>query len=142
VGEAHRYGQAWQEHLTATQRAYEERRLADYLAGFSGEYYSVQLHTRWAEDKCGLEAKMLKDFARFDLLRMDFTLLRDWYAGERGFAHLGYETRLRVRDSGRLLIDKRENLLTGTHLGEGRWQIDCKVVLKAENYYEDEVPSV
>jgi hypothetical protein len=72
VPDSHPFGQEWEQHLGTTQRAYEERRLADYLAGFSDGYHSVQLGTRWEEDKEGLEAKMVKDFARFELLRMDF----------------------------------------------------------------------
>jgi hypothetical protein len=142
VPDSHPFGQEWEQHLATTQRAYEERRLADYLAGFSDGYHSVQLGTRWEEDKEGLEAKMVKDFARFELLRMDFQMLRIWYAGQSGFAHLGYDTKLRVRDSGRVLVDRRENILTGWHLGAGRWLIDCKIVLKAENCYEDEQPEI
>jgi hypothetical protein len=138
----HPFGEQWLSHLAATQAAYAERRLPDYLAGFSDAYFSVQLHTHWSEDKPALEKKMRRDFERFELLQMDFTVLRAWYAGERGFAHLGYETRLKVRESGRTLVDRRENMLTGAHLGDGRWRIDCKVVLKAENFYEDGAPEI
>lgn len=142
MSEAHPFGEQYLAHLAATQQAYAERRLTDYLAGFAEHYYSVQLHTRWAEDKTALAAKIARDIERFELLQMDFSVLRSWYSGERGYAHLGYETRLRVRETGRVLIDKRENLLLGTHWGEGRWLIDCKIVLKAENHYEDGAPEV
>jgi hypothetical protein len=138
----HPYGEQWLAHLAATQQSYAERRLADYLDGFNDSYFSVQLHTQWAEDKAALEKKILRDFDRFDLLEMDFTVLRAWYAGEQGYAHLGYVTKLRVRETGRTLVDRRENLLVGHHRGAGRWGIDCKVVLKAENLYEDGAPEV
>ena len=138
----HPFGEQWLEHLATTQQAYTERRLADYLAGFSDEYYSVQLHTQWAEDKAALEQKMLRDFERYELLQMDFTVLRAWFAGGHSFAHLGYETKLKVKETGRTLIDRRENILTGTHLGYGKWLVDCKIVLRAENFYEDGAPEI
>jgi hypothetical protein len=135
--ETHPFGEQYLAHLAVTQRAYTERRLPDYLAGFAEHYYSVQLDTRWAEDKAALAEKIARDIERFELLQMDFEVLRSWYTGERGYAHLAYETRLRVRDSGRVLLDRRQNLLIGTHLGAGHWLIDCKIVLNAENRYED-----
>jgi hypothetical protein len=140
--ESHLFGEQYLAHLAATQQAYAERRLPDYLAGFAEHYYSVQLHTRWAEDKLALAAKIQRDIERFELLQMDFGVLRSWFTGERGYAHLSYETRLRVRETGRTLLDRRENLLLGSHHGAGRWLIDCKIVLRAENVYEDGAPEI
>jgi hypothetical protein len=135
--EEHQFGEQYLSHLASTQQAYAERRLNDYLDGFAEQYFSVQLYTSWAEDKVSLATKIERDFDRFELLQMDFTVLRSWFSGDLGYAHLSYETRLRVRETGRILLDKRENLLIGTHLGSGRWLIDCKIVLSAENHYED-----
>ncbi|MCC7478906.1 hypothetical protein IT575_10665 [bacterium] len=132
----HPYSQHFLEHMARTQQAYTERRLEDYLAGFSERYSSVVLGTEWGEDKAGLRSKMLSDFERFELLSMDFEVLHHWYAGETGFAQLAYLTRLKVRASGKVLLDRRQNILVGEHLGEGRWSLICKIVLKAENVYE------
>lgn len=134
----HQYAEEFLAHLGATQLAYEQRRIGDYLAGFSENYASVQLNTDWSEDKPRLEEKIVADFERFELLSMDFSILRHWFAGDTGFAHLGYHTRLKYRESGRVLVDQRENLIVGEHLGDGRWLVKCKVVLSASNYFETE----
>ena len=68
--------------------------------------------------------------------RVDASEVWHWYAGSTGFAHLRYHTRLRLRDKERVLVDRRENILVGEQAGDGRWGITCKIVLKAENYYE------
>lgn len=125
--------------METTQQAYAQRRLEDYLAAFSDSYYSVQLDTDWGEDKAQLAKKISDDFVRFELLSMDFDVLKHWYVGETGFAHLAYITRLKYADSGRVLVDKRENLIVGNHLGEGRWELAGKIVLKAQSYFESEV---
>lgn len=142
MSERHSFDEEYLAHLAATQQAYVERRLPDYLAGFAAHYYSVQLHTRWAEDKDALAAKIQRDIARFELLSMDFSVLRSWFTGELGYAHLSYETRLKVRETGRVLLDRRQNLLIGSHCGNGRWLIDCKIVVSAENTYEDGAPEI
>jgi hypothetical protein len=128
--------QRYIDHLAATQLSYAERRIDDYLSGFTANYYSVQVGTEWGEDKAQLAAKVASDIERFELLSMDFEVVRHWFAGGAGFAHLRYHTRLRLRDKDRILVDRRENILVGEQVGEGRWGITCKIVLKAENYYE------
>ncbi len=133
---SHPFAQQFLDHMARTQQAYTERRLEDYLAGFAEHYSSVLLGTDWGEDKTGLRSKMLADFERFELLSMDFEVLHHWYAGETGFAQLAYLTRLKVRASGKVLLDRRQNILVGEHQGEGRWLLSCKIVLKAENVYE------
>jgi hypothetical protein len=132
----HPFAAQYEQHLHTTQQAYVERRIADYLAGFAEHYSSVQLHTRWGEDKAQLAAKIAKDIERFELLSMDLQVLRTWYSGEVGYGHLSYYTRLKHRESERILIDRRENILVGEHGGAGRWLVVCKIVLKAENFYE------
>ncbi|MDQ7005722.1 MAG: hypothetical protein Q9Q40_00665 [Acidobacteriota bacterium] len=116
--------------LGATQQAYEKRQLDTYLAGFAPEYRSVILGTPGQEDFTGLRKKIARDLERFDLLEMRFTLLDEWYAGETGFAHLQYRTRLRD-EHGREIIDQRRNIIVGRHLGDGRWQILSKIVVEA-----------
>jgi len=149
--DSHPFGQQFEQHLRETQQAYVERRIDDYLAGFAEHYYSVQLGTQWAEDKARLREKIARDIARFELLSMELRILRLWYSGEVGYGHLRYHTRLRVSGAGlqtrdeaglktspTLLIDRRENILVGQHLGEGRWSIVCKIVVRAKNYYEND----
>jgi hypothetical protein len=69
---------------------------------------------------------------------MDFEVKRVWFTGDTGFAHLGYFTRLRFKDSQRVIVDKRENLITGRHTGSGNWELTGKIVLKAQNYLEED----
>ena len=125
-------------HLQSTQQNYVARDLPGYLAGFSADYFSVQLNTNWGEDKEKLEQKMQRDMEQFELLDMQLNVIRDWYAGDTGFGHLEYLTRLRFRDSGRILIDKRRNLIVGRHMGGGVWEIVSKIVVTANNYFETE----
>src|SRR5688572_9604419 len=120
--DSHPFGAQFEAHLRTTQRAYVERRSADYLAGFTEHYYSVQLGTEWGEDKEQLAVKIARDIERFALLSMELDVLRLWYSGEVGYGHLGYRTRLRTAD-GRILIDRRENILVGEHVGAGQWRI-------------------
>ena len=134
--QSHPYADDFLAHMARTQQAYTERRLEDYLSGFAEHYSSVVLGTERGEDKAGLRAKMLSDFERFELLSMDFEVLHHWYSGETGFGQLAYLTRLKVRASGKILLDRRQNILVGEHQGEGRWLLSCKIVLKAENVYE------
>ena len=55
----------------------------------------MQLHTGWGEDKAQLADKIARDIEKFELLQMDFEILRHWYSGEIGYAHLAYFSRLR-----------------------------------------------
>ena len=134
----HQFSEQFIEHMKITQQAYEQRRLDDYLGGFAESYYSVQLHSDWREDKAQLQQKISDDFVRFELLSMDFDVLKHWYERETGFAHLAYITRLKFSDSGRVLIDKRENLIVGNHLGAGSWELTGKIILTARSYFESE----
>lgn len=124
--------------MKTAQQAYEQRRLDDYLAGFAESYFSVQLQTGWSEDKAQLRQKISGDFVRFELLSMDFEVLKHWYERENGFAHLAYITRLKFSDSGKVLIDKRKNLIVGHHLGAGRWELTGKIIITAQSYFEGE----
>src|SRR5690606_36043123 len=135
---SHQFASEFVEHLKFTQQGYVNRDLDRYLAGFSEDYYSVQLDTNWGEDKHELEQKMIRDMQEFGLLDMQLNLIRDFYSGDIGYGHLEYLTRLRFQDSGRVLIDKRRNLLVGRHLGEGKWEIISKIVITAANYFESE----
>lgn len=128
--------------INSTQRAYAERRTEQYVDAFGEGYYSVQLHTDWGEDKHGLARRIASDAERFELLGMDFEVLRTWFVEETGYAHMRYFTRLRLRDTGRVLVDKRENLVTAGHRGEGLWELNGKIVLKAENFFEDDQPDI
>ena len=90
-----------------------------------------------------LEEKMVKDMQKFELLDMQLNVIRDFYAGETGFGHLEYLTRLKFTDSGRVLIDKRRNLIVARHLGGGKWEIISKIVISAANYFEaDSTPDI
>ncbi|HES58019.1 MAG TPA: hypothetical protein ENO21_01160 [Firmicutes bacterium] len=142
MAQNHRYEEQFLNLITSTQQAYEARRTADYVGSFSDDYYSVQLHTDWGEDKAGLSRRIASDAERFELLGMDFEVLRTWFVEEMGFAHMRYVTRLRFRDTGRVLVDKRENLVTAGHRGKGCWELNGKIVLKAENFFEDERPDI
>jgi hypothetical protein len=142
MAETHSHQDGFLRIITETQQAYTERRTADYVGAFSDGYYSVQLHTDWGEDKAQLAAKIGSDAERFELLNMDFRILRTWFIEETGYAHMSYITRLKFRDTGRVLIDKRENLVTAGHRGDGRWELTGKIVLKAENYFESEQPDI
>jgi hypothetical protein len=137
--ETHRFGKEFEQHLHSTQQAYVERRIEDYLAGFAEHYYSVQLHSEWGEDKAQLRTKIARDIERFELLNMDLRVLRLWYSGEIGYGHLRYNTRLQAHGDSRILVDRRENILVGEHLGQGRWAIVCKIVMRARNFYEGEI---
>lgn len=134
--DSHPYAEQFVAHMARTQQAYSQRRLEDYLAGFSDDYHSAQLHTHFSEDKQQLREKMLSDFERFELLSMEFHVLQQWYAGDTGFALLSYHTRLKVQRTGKVLIDRRQNILVGRHLGEGVWTLISKIVVTAENVYE------
>jgi hypothetical protein len=130
MAEGHPHRKGFHELMRTTQRAYVERRVDDYLAGFAPEYCSVRLDSDWSEDRAGLREKILDDARRFEILEMSFDVLRDWYAGETGFAHLRYASRLRLRESGQEVPDRRENLIVARHLGGGRWTMIAKIVLR------------
>jgi len=98
----------------------------------------VQLHSVFHENLDQLRAKIAADMEKYELISMEFKMLDDWYTGEIGYAHMSYVTRLRFRDSGRVLIDERENLIVGQHLGSGRWEIKAKITISARNYFESE----
>lgn len=143
MSETHPEAEAFVAHLHSTQQHYVKRNLAGYLAGFSEDYFSVQLDTSWGEDKLQLESKMRRDMQNFELIDMQLNVIRVWYSGEIGYGHLEYLTRLRFADSGRILIDKRRNLLLGRHLGDGQWEIISKIVVTANNYFEtDSTPDI
>lgn len=142
MAQTHPHQDGFMRIITETQQAYEERRTGDYVGAFCDDYYSVQLHTDWGENKDQLGHKIASDVKRFDLLAMDYEILRTWFIEEVGYAHMRYVTRLRFRDTGRVLIDKRENLVTAAHRGEGQWELNGKIVLKAENYFESEQPDI
>lgn len=130
---AHPYSAEFLAHLATTQNAYESRDLAAYLSGFSEEYCAVLLGHALREDKAALAAKIASDIERFELESMQFEVLADWYSGETGFAHLGYITRLHKREGGRSVLDQRENILVGRHIGGGRWEIISKITLKFDS---------
>ncbi len=134
----HPFSYQFLSHIAVTQSAYKERRLDEYLAGFAECYYSVHLNTQWAEDRRQLRDKINADFARYELLNMDYEVIRHWFVSETGYAHLSYFTRLRFRDSGRVLVDTRENLIVAEHSGQGKWEITSKIILSAQNYFETE----
>ena len=134
----HAHAREFLDLMARTQAAYESRDLYTYLSAFSADYTSAILDSEWWEDRTRLEQKMRKDHGRFELLSMDFEIKRHWYAGDIGFAHLGYVTRLRFKDSGRVLLDKRENIIVGRHQGAGEWKLINKIVLKAESLLEDD----
>ncbi len=134
----HPHAQAFLDLMAETQAAYERRDLETYLGSFSADYSSVVLDSEWWEDRARLEEKMTRDLARFDLVSMDFSIKKHWYSGETGFAHLAYLTRLRYRDTGRLLVDERENVIVGHHEGDGRWILTGKIVLRVNNFFEED----
>ena len=142
MAETHPQQEGFLKIITETQRAYAERRTEDYVGAFCSGYYSVQLHTEWGEDKGRLADKIASDVERFELIKMDYQILRTWFIEDVGYAHMSYVTRLRFRDSARVLIDKRENLVTAAHRGDGNWELNGKIVLKAENYFESEQPDI
>jgi len=139
MAKAHPHSEAFLSFLNQTQQAYETRRLEHYIAAFAGDYCTVQLHSTFHENVDQLRAKIAADMEKYELLSMDFKMLDDWYTGDIGYAHMAYVTRLRFRDSGRVLIDERENLIVGEHGGAGEWQIKAKITISARNYFESEV---
>ncbi|MBN2080584.1 hypothetical protein JW859_00100 [bacterium] len=134
----HAHGAEFIEFINETQQAYESRRLEDYLASFSPDYCTVQLHTGFHEDLDQLGAKIAADIQKYDLLSMQFSILDHWFTGETAYAHMSYLTRLRHKDSQRVLIDERQNLIVANHLGAGAWAIVAKITLSADNYFESE----
>ena len=134
----HTHAQGFLDLMATTQAAYERRDLPGYLQSFSGDYSSVILDSDWWEDRTLLEEKMRKDHERFEIVSMDFEIRRHWYSGETGFAHLAYLTRLRLKDSGSILIDQRENIIVGHHQGDGRWMLVNKIVLKVSSHLEED----
>jgi hypothetical protein len=143
MSESHPHAQQFLDHLHSTQQCYVKRELEAYLAGFAVDYFSVQLDTTWGEDKSQLEDKMRRDMQNFELIDMQLNVIRVWFTGEIGYGYLDYLTRLRFNDSGRILIDKRRNLLLGRHLGSGQWEIISKIVVSAANYFEsDSTPDI
>jgi len=138
MAKAHPQAEAFLSFLNRTQQAYETRRLADYISSFADDYCTVILHSTFHENLEQLRAKIAADMEKYELLSMDFKMLDDWYTGDIGYAHMSYVTRLRFRDSGRVLIDERENLIVGEHSGEGDWQIKAKITISARNYFESE----
>jgi hypothetical protein len=134
----HPYGSSFIELMGTTQTAYAARDSKGYLSGFSEDYYSVQLDHAFEENLEQLSEKIARDIERFEILQMDFTIKRIWYAGEIGFAQLAYVSRLRFKGTERVILDRRENLVTGRHLGIGKWELICKTVLHAETVIEIE----
>jgi len=134
----HAYGAEFIEFIKTTQQAYESRRLEDYLASFAPEYCTVQLHTGFHENLDELCAKIAADIEKYELISMDFTILDHWFTGETAYAHMSYLTRLKHKESRRVLIDERENLIVANHLGAGGWAIVAKITLSADNYFESE----
>ena len=112
MAKQHEHAEAFISFLNTTQQAYETRRLDDYIAAFAADYCTVQLHAGFHEDLGQLRAKIAADMEKYELLSMDFRMLDDWYTGEIGYAHMSYVTRLRFRDSGRVLIDERDAYLS------------------------------
>jgi hypothetical protein len=43
--------------------------------------------------------------------------------------------RLCQKTSQRVLVDARENLIIGKHLGDGRWTVISKIMLSVENHF-------
>jgi hypothetical protein len=115
--------------ISRAQRAYAERRLEEYLSAFDGHYTGARLGRDDLEDMPMLATRIEDDFRRFELLGMDYSILRHWYAGETAFAHMRYETRLRSVSDGALRVDKRENLIVGRHIGGDKWLIVAKITL-------------
>lgn len=138
MASTHRHGSGFIELMSTTQAAYAARNRAGYLAAFSPDYFSVQLDQEFEENLEQLSDKIARDIERFDIIKMDFTIKRVWYAGEIGFAQLAYVTRLRFKGTERCILDRRENLITGRHLGGGQWELICKTVLRAETTVESE----
>jgi len=138
MAKAHPQAEAFIEFLNQTQQAYETRRLEDYIASFADDYCTVMLHSTFHENVDQLRAKIAADMEKYELISMDFKMLDDWYTGDIGYAHMSYVTRLRFRDSRRVLIDERENLIIGEHSGDGSWQIKAKITISARNYFESE----
>lgn len=132
----HEFAQQFTDHMAATQNAYTERRLDDYIAGFSDDYCGAAVGSDFGEDKATLERKIAVDLERYELLSMEYDVLRHWYAGDTGFAHLRYRTRLRQKATQRVLVDARENLIVGKHLGNGHWTLISKIMLSAVNHFE------
>jgi hypothetical protein len=132
----HEFAQQFIDHMATTQNAYAERRLSDYLAGFSDDYCGAAVGSNYSEDKATLEHKIAVDLERYKLISMDYDVLRHWYAGDTGFAHLSYRTRLRQKTTQRVLVDARENLIVGKHLGNGHWTLISKIMLSAVNHFE------
>lgn len=143
MSSTHEFEQQFVELLAATQASYAERDADGYLSAFADDYYSVQIDHSFGEDRVQLAEKITRDIERFDIVQMDFTVKRSWFTGDTGFAHLAYLTRMRFKDSGRSIRDKRENLIVGRHLGAGHWELTCKVILRAETVVEQEqVPEI
>ncbi len=127
--------------IETTQRAYEERCLEDYLGAFSADYAGAQLGSDFSEDAAGLRERLTADMEKYQLISMDFEILRCWAAGPCAYSHMRYHTRLRHKTSGRVLVDKRENLVFGHPEQGGRWLLDGKIGLSAENYFEQPPPA-
>ena len=139
----HPFAAQFIELMSTTQAAYAAREGEKYLQAFAEAYYSVQLDHEFEEDVSQLAQKITRDIERFDILQMDFTVKRIWFAGDIGFAHLAYLTRMRFKDTERCIRDQRENLIVGKHLGGGQWELICKTILRAETRIEPEqVPDI
>ncbi|GEM_PF-3987636 len=119
-------------HLEFTRSGYLERVLSRYLAGFHPDYLGIDLTASLPpEDLAGLEEKMLREFERFELEEMELSPEMVKVAGCVGLARLSYRSVLRLKESGKLFLDRRTNLLIGFHDGS-RWWITYKVTLKKE----------
>ena len=141
MAKTHPHSDGFLELIRFTQAAYEQRRLEDYLGAFAPDYTGVQLNTGFSEDYAGLRRRMSADRERYELLSMDFAIVDNWYTGDTGYAHMRYHTRLRLRDGGRVMVDRRENIVAGRLGEDGVWRLNLKVTLNAENYIEDGPPA-
>ncbi len=61
---------------------------------------------------------------------MEFEVLQHWFAGSIGFARIEYRTRLRTRETGRIVDDRRHNLIIAEENADESWSIISKFVLE------------
>ncbi|OPX23077.1 MAG: hypothetical protein B1H03_02775 [Planctomycetales bacterium 4484_113] len=121
--------ESFRAHMEAVRECYLRRDLEGYLAGFADYYRSFQVGADWKEDKAALRRKMEDDFARYDILEMDFSAHSIHIIGDRAYGHLHYQTKLNARGDGRMVVDERENIVVGKLLADGSWLLEAKIVL-------------
>ena len=105
--------------VRAAQQAYAERRLVAYLDKFSSDYFGVQLHTDEQEDFTKMHQRVAYEMDNFDLLNLDYRVITHWFAGDQAFLHTQHYTRLRYKDTGRVMVDMRENVTTAKKNQDG-----------------------